>query len=114
MNRDRVAHLGDFTLTPAVLRVVAWAVPVGAVAAVAALGLQRLIGLVTHLVFFGDAGTSMAAPGAAHPAPWLVLLAPVTGGIVVGLMARYGSEKIRGHGMPETIEAILTGGSRVA
>jgi H+/Cl- antiporter ClcA len=113
-SKDRVAHLGDFTLTPAVLRVVAWAVPVGAVAAVAALGLQRLIGLVTHLVFFGDAGTSLAAPGAAHPAPWLVLLAPVTGGLVVGLMARYGSEKIRGHGMPETIEAILTGGSRVA
>ena len=42
-----------------------------------------------------------------------MLLAPVAGGLVVGLMARYGSEKIRGHGMPEAIEAILTGGSRV-
>ncbi|UTI63667.1 chloride channel protein [Paraconexibacter antarcticus] len=114
MSKDRVAHLGDFTLTPAVLRVIAWAVPVGAVAAVAALGLQRLIGLVTHLVFFGDAGSSLAAPGAGHPAAWLILLAPVAGGLIVGLMARYGSEKIRGHGMPETIEAILVGGSRVA
>jgi H+/Cl- antiporter ClcA len=43
-----------------------------------------------------------------------VLLAPAAGGLVIGLMARYGSEKIRGHGMPEAIEAILTGGSRVA
>ena len=42
-----------------------------------------------------------------------MLLAPVAGGLVVGLMARYGSEKIRGHGMPEAIEAILMGGSKV-
>nr|WP_275588520.1 chloride channel protein [Microlunatus panaciterrae] len=54
----------------------------------------------------------MVAPGADHPW-WLVLTAPVVGGLVVGLMARYGSERIRGHGMPEAIEAILTGGSKV-
>jgi chloride channel protein, CIC family len=44
----------------------------------------------------------------------IVLVAPVVGGLVIGVMARFGSEKIRGHGMPEAIEAILLGGSRVA
>src|ERR1700756_4803734 len=56
----------------------------------------------------------MTPPGAARHPWWLILFAPVVGGLIVGLMARYGSEKIRGHGMPEAIDAILTGGSRVA
>ena len=55
----------------------------------------------------------LVAPGAHHHNPVLVLLAPVAGGLVIGVMARYGSEKIRGHGMPEAIEAILIGGSKV-
>ncbi len=107
------APLGDFTLTPRVLVTIAWAVPIGALAAVAAWALLALIGLITNLVFFQRVSTELVAPGAiAHPA-WLVLLAPVLGGLVVGLMARYGSEKIRGHGMPEAIEAILMRRSRV-
>ncbi|MER6048724.1 chloride channel protein [Streptomyces sp. NPDC001793] len=44
----------------------------------------------------------------------LVIGPPVVGGLAIGAMARYGSEKIRGHGMPEAVEAILTGGGRVA
>jgi H+/Cl- antiporter ClcA len=112
--RERVAHLGDFTIEPAVLRIVAWAIPIGAGGAVAALGLLRLIGLLTNLVFYQRAATRLVAPGAVHHSPLLVLLAPVAGGLIVGLMARFGSEKIRGHGMPEAIEAILVRGSRVA
>ncbi|MCW3041819.1 MAG: Cl-channel voltage-gated family protein [Solirubrobacterales bacterium] len=111
--RERVAHLGDFTLTPAVLRIVALAIPTGALASLTALALLRLIGLITNLVFRGALSTDMTSPAAGHPRPWLVLGAPVLGGLVVGVMARYGSEKIRGHGMPEAIEAILVGGSRV-
>ncbi len=64
-------------------------------------------------MFYGRVGTRLVAPGAAHTSPFLILLAPVVGGLIVGVMARYGSEKIRGHGMPEAIEAILIGGSRV-
>ena len=75
---------------------------------------MTLIGLVTNLVFSQRAGTALVAPGAAHDPWWLILLAPIAGGLVVGLIARYGSEKIRGHGMPEAIEAILIGGSRVS
>ncbi|MGZ4438260.1 MAG: chloride channel protein [Nocardioidaceae bacterium] len=108
-----VRHLGDFTVTPRMLLITALAVPVGAVAAGVAWCLLRLIGLVTNAVFYHRVGTALVAPGAGHHDPLLVLLAPVVGGLVIGLMARYGSEKIRGHGMPEAIEAILMGGSKV-
>ncbi|MFZ0382849.1 MAG: hypothetical protein WCD11_14190 [Solirubrobacteraceae bacterium] len=61
----------------------------------------------------GDFTTKLVAPGAG-PHSWLLIVClPIAGGLVVGLMARFGSEKIRGHGMPEAIEAILTRGSRI-
>ncbi|HXR72498.1 MAG TPA: chloride channel protein [Actinocrinis sp.] len=111
---ERPQHLGDFTLSPRVLLITLLAIPVGAASAVAAFILLRLIGLITNLVFYQRVATGLVAPGAVHHPGWLVLVAPVFGGLIVGLMARYGSEKIRGHGMPEAIEAILIGGSRVA
>jgi H+/Cl- antiporter ClcA len=95
------------------LLITAWALPVGAASAAAAWVLLRLIGLVTNLVFYQRVEFDLVAPGAARHPWWLVLLAPVVGGLVVGVMARFGSEKIRGHGMPEAIEAILIGGSKV-
>ncbi len=110
---ERVSHLGDFTLERGVLRICALAVPLGAASALCALALLRLIGLITNLVFYGRFATSLVAPGAGHHSPLLILLAPVLGGLAVGLMARFGSERIRGHGMPEAIEAILTRGSRI-
>jgi H+/Cl- antiporter ClcA len=96
-----------------VLPITGLALAVGAAGAGAAYCLLRLIGLITNLVFYQRASSALVAPGAVHHNPALILLAPVAGGLAVGLMARYGSEKIRGHGMPEAIEAILTGGSRV-
>jgi H+/Cl- antiporter ClcA len=96
------------------LRITAWAVPVGLASAGLAFALLRLIGLITNLVFYQRWDTHLVAPGAGPHHPWLlVLLAPVAGGLLVGLMARFGSEKIRGHGMPEAIEAILVGESRI-
>jgi H+/Cl- antiporter ClcA/predicted transcriptional regulator len=108
-----VRRLGDFTARPRILLITSLALLIGAISAVVALALLRLIGLITNLVFYGRDSTSLVAPGATHHSPLLVLFAPVAGGLVIGLMARYGSEKIRGHGMPEAIESILTGGSRV-
>ncbi|MER6878396.1 chloride channel protein, partial [Amycolatopsis sp. NPDC000673] len=87
------------------LLITAIALPVGGAAAVAAFALLKLIGLIANLVFYQRVATDLVAPGAQHHPWWLVLLAPVVGGLVIGLMARYGSEKIRGHGMPEAIEA---------
>ncbi|MCE0765753.1 chloride channel protein [Pseudonocardia kujensis] len=106
-------HLGDFTLNRRVLVTLAWSVPIGVLGAVAAWALLRLIALITNAVFVQRLSAEMVSPGAAPHPWWLVLCAPVVGGLVIGLMARYGSEKIRGHGMPEAIEAILMRRSRV-
>ncbi|HEY3463567.1 MAG TPA: chloride channel protein [Amycolatopsis sp.] len=112
--QPRATHLGDFQVRPRMLLITLLAVPVGAAASLAALGLLKLIGLITNLVFYQRFDTALVAPGgSAHPW-WLVLTAPVAGALVIGVLARFGSEKIRGHGMPEAIEAILTGESKVA
>jgi CIC family chloride channel protein len=110
----RPESLGDFNVDARMLRITAWAVPIGLLSAGLAFALLRLIGLITNLVFYQRWDTHLVAPGAGPHHPWLlVLLAPAAGGLVVGLMARFGSEKIRGHGMPEAIEAILVGKSRI-
>jgi H+/Cl- antiporter ClcA len=107
------SRLGDYSVRPRILLIGALALGVGTVAALAADALLKLIGLITNLVFYQRFATALIAPGAEHHAWWLIVGAPVLGGLVVGLMARYGSEAIRGHGMPEAIEAILRNGSKV-
>ena len=89
------------------------AILIGMGGAFAAWALVKLIALVANAVWFGrlDAHTTSLAHIARTP--WTVL-APVVGGLAIGLMARFGSEKIRGHGIPEAIEAILIGGSRMS
>jgi CIC family chloride channel protein len=111
---SRPESLGDFIVDARMFRIAALALPVGLASAGLAFALLRLIGLITNLVFYQRWDAHLVAPGAGPHHPWLlVLLAPVGGGLIVGLMARFGSEKIRGHGMPEAIEAILIGGSRI-
>jgi chloride channel protein, CIC family len=104
--------LGDFTTTTRVLPISALAMGIGVVAAFVALALLRLIGLFTNLFYFGRWSTALVSPAGNHLGYFSVLV-PVGGALVIGLMARYGSEKIRGHGIPEAIEAILINGSRV-
>ena len=94
------------------LVLVALAIPVGAVAAVVAKALLWLIAELTNLVFFQRLGSVLPPLQNQHLGPWVVA-APVVGALIIGLMARYGSEKIRGHGIPEALEAILLGGSLV-
>jgi H+/Cl- antiporter ClcA len=108
-----LSHLGDFSATPRLLVIAALALPIGAVSACVSWALLRLIGFITNVVFYHRLATPLIAPDRHHNNPALVLLAPVVGGLVIGVLARYGSERIRGHGMPETIEAILIGGSKV-
>jgi len=104
--------LGDFTCTPRVITISALAMFIGLVSAFVALGLLRLIGLFTNLFFFGRFSTAMVSAAGNHLG-WLEIFVPVAGALIIGLMARYGSERIRGHGIPEAIEAILINGSRV-
>jgi len=104
--------LGDFYVPLSVLRITALAFPIGALAALAALVLLRLIALFTNIFYFARFSTIQIDPGLNHLG-WLAILAPVVGGLIVGVMARYGSDRIRGHGIPEAIESILLGGSRI-
>jgi CIC family chloride channel protein len=107
------AHgLGDFTTTPRLLTVSILALGIGALSAVVALALIKLIGLFTNVFFYQRFHSDMVSPAGQHLG-WFVILVPVIGGLIIGLMARYGSERIRGHGIPEAIEAILLNGSRV-
>jgi chloride channel protein, CIC family len=85
---------------------------IGALCAFVALVLLRLIGLFTNLFYFGRWSTAMVSPVGNHLGYYSVLV-PVAGALVIGIMMRYGSERIRGHGIPEAIEAILINGSRV-
>ncbi len=105
-------QLGDFACTPRVIAISGLAVFIGIVSAFVALGLLRLIGLFTNLFFFGRWSAALVSP-AGNRLGWLEVLVPVAGALLIGLMARYGSERIRGHGIPEAIEAILINGSRV-
>ncbi len=107
-----LAHLGDFTTAPRVLMISTIAVAIGVVSAYVALGLLRLIGLFTNLFFYQRWNTALVSP-ANNTLGIFEVLVPVAGALVIGVMARYGSERIRGHGIPEAIEAILINGSRV-
>ena len=82
------------------------------IASVIARVLTALIGLVTNLAFYHRFSFTFSSP-AYNQLGWKVMLVPVIGGVIVGLMARYGSAAIRGHGIPEAMEQILYGRSRI-
>jgi H+/Cl- antiporter ClcA len=117
MKNRNAAHaaqdtLRDFSADRRLLAIAALGIATGTFGACAAWALLRLISLVTHLAYFHTLGTGPYALSHLKLGPLSVLI-PVTGGLIVGLMARYGSSKIRGHGIPEALESILTGGSRI-
>jgi H+/Cl- antiporter ClcA len=104
--------LADFTATPRMVAISLLAIGIGVVGAYVAKGLLLLIGFFTNLFFFQRVSTALVSP-ADNGLGWWVLAVPIVGGLIIGVMARYGSERIRGHGIPEAIEAILINGSRV-
>jgi CIC family chloride channel protein len=104
--------LGDFTTTWSVIPLTLVAIGIGVLSAFVALGLLRLIGLFTNLFFYLRWSSTFASPSGNHLGP-IVIVVPIVGALIIGFMARYGSERIRGHGIPEAIEAILINGSRI-
>lgn len=106
-------RLADFTRDKRILLLSLMAVVVGVMSAVVAKGLVWLIAVFTNLTFYQRFSSDFISPTNHHLGP-LVIFAPVVGGLIIGLMARYGSEKIRGHGIPEALEAILFGRSRMS
>ena len=107
-----MSKLGDFTATPRMIAISLIAIGIGALSALVAVALLWLIGLFTNLFFFGRWGTALVSPAGNHLGAYEILV-PVAGAVIIGLMARYGSERIRGHGIPEAIESILINGSKV-
>ncbi|MGH6676832.1 MAG: chloride channel protein, partial [Xanthobacteraceae bacterium] len=109
---EGIRHLGDFTTSPRVLLISAIAIAVGTAGVITGVILLELIRLFTNLSYFGVIST-VVRPFSQSPLGVLKVLVPVGGALIVGLMARYGTDKIRGHGIPEAIEAILLGRSRL-
>src|SRR5689334_12126578 len=105
-------RLADFTRDKRILLLSLMAVVIGVFSALVAKALVWLIAIITNLTFYQRFSSDFISPTNHHLGP-LVILAPVVGGFIIGLMARYGSEKIRGHGIPEALEAILFGRSRM-
>jgi chloride channel protein, CIC family len=112
-SHEAQGKLGDFTTTPRVLLLALFAIVIGVLGAFVALILLRLIGLFTNLFFFQRWSTALVSPAGNHLGIFEVFV-PVIGALIIGVMARYGSERIRGHGIPEAIEAILINGSKIA
>ena len=104
--------LADFSTDRRVLLLCLLAVPIGAIGAFVAKALLWLIAVITNVAFFMRWSASAATPETNHLGLWVIAV-PVVGSVAIGFMARYGSEKIRGHGIPEALEAILLGRSLI-
>jgi CIC family chloride channel protein len=106
-------ELADFTTDSRMLLLSAMALVIGAMSALVAYALLWLIAVITNLAFYHRFSAVSVTPQGHHLGYWVVLV-PMVGALIIGLMARYGSEKIRGHGIPEALEAILLGRSRIS
>jgi hypothetical protein len=84
---------------------------VGLIAGCIAFLLYRLIGLFTSVSFYGRFSADLVSPRFNRLGPWVILV-PVAGGLMVGVMAKYGSPKIKGHGIPEAMETVLANRSK--
>src|ERR1700750_97576 len=106
-------RLADFTRDKRILMLSVFALVIGCASAFVAYVLVWLISVITGLAFYQRYSTELLSPEH-NRLGLLVIAVPAIGGLVIGLMARYGSEKIRGHGIPEAIEAILFNKSRMS
>jgi CIC family chloride channel protein len=84
----------------------------GLIAGLVAYLLYNLIGLFTNIVFYHRFVFVFDSARNNHLGAWVIVM-PVIGGIIVGFMAKYGSPKIKGHGIPEAMEAVLINRSRI-
>ncbi len=96
----------DFSASRRLLLISAIALVIGGLCSLIAVVLLKTIYLFTNLFFYQQFSLDFHSPADNHLG-WLVILIPALGGLLIGLMARYGSDRIRGHGIPEALEAIL-------
>jgi len=106
-------RLADYSADWRMAMLAAAALVVGTGGALGAWVLVKLIAVATNLFWFGELSTAAREITDNHLGLWVAAI-PVLGALLIGVMARFGSEKIRGHGIPEAIEAILYGESRLS
>src|SRR5262249_35902711 len=95
-----------------ILRLAAISIVLGVLAAGVSFVFIRLIALVTNVAFFQSLSLVPTSPALNQLGLWVIVV-PIVGGLIVGLMARYGAKAIRGHGLPEAMEQVLTNESRI-
>ena len=113
MSEVKGSELRDYSADSRMLLMSALAIVVGAVGAVLSWVLLRLIYLATNAFYFHRLSSAIVDPGG-NTLGWKAVFLPVVGGLLVGLIARFGSDRIRGHGMPEAIEAVLMSGAKIS
>src|SRR5437870_4789452 len=110
------APVGDARLAePAQFRMVLvsfLAAAIGLIAGCVAFLLYKLIGLFTNIVFYHRFVAEFTSARHHQLGAWVILM-PVIGGVIVGFMAKYGTARIKGHGIPEAMEAVLINRSRI-
>ncbi len=106
-------RLADFTRDKRILLLTVMAVIIGILSTLSAWCLVTLIAVISNLVFYQRFSTVLTSLAHNHLGLGVILV-PALGGLIIGFMARYGSEKIRGHGIPEALEAILFGQSKMS
>lgn len=105
-------RLSDFTTTSSLLKLIPLSVIIGVFGAFISLFLLDLIAVISNFLYYQRFDLSLTSPRN-NTLGWLAIFIPMLGGLIIGFMARYGSERIRGHGIPEAMETILVGGSKV-
>jgi H+/Cl- antiporter ClcA len=111
--KSRPSALRDFTVDRRVWLLTVVALFIGIGASALAVLLLRAIAFMTNLFYYHRLSLAMVGPAGSPLSPWIMPLVPIVGGLLVGFIAHYGSDKIRGHGIPEAIEAILLHGARI-
>jgi len=112
LEEEAAEHRGNKVLKRRLLRISCLSIAVAAAISIIAKLLVWLINLVTNMSFYGTFSATFHSPSANHLGLWVIII-PAIGGIIVGLMALYGSAAIRGHGIPEAMEQILVNQSRI-
>ncbi len=111
---SKLPKKGQFgvALEPEVVKICVYALFIGFIGGLVAQGLLELIALFTNIFFFGKFSFATTSPAHNHLGLWVVLIPPI-GGLVVGVMVHYWEPTLKGHGIPEAMEAVLFGHSRM-
>ena len=117
LEAEPIANLpakGNFgvALEPEVIKISGYALLIGVIGGLVAEGLLKLIYFFTNLAFYGRFSFAITSPAHNHLGLWVILI-PAIGGLLVGVMVYFWEPTLKGHGIPEAMEAVLFSHSRM-